>query len=40
LKAGESREVLVDFQGFPSTLDSYQQPLVIPQKTVIRDKCR
>jgi hypothetical protein len=40
LKAGESREVLVDFQGFPSMLDSYQQPLVIPQKTVIRDKCR
>jgi hypothetical protein len=40
LKAGESREVLVDFQGFPPTLDSYQQPLVIPQKTVIRDKCR
>jgi hypothetical protein len=40
LKAGQTQELLVDFQGFKSPIYDFEQPLVIPQLTSVKEGCR
>ena len=40
LEAKKSTTFVVDIEGGTGKISTHEQPLVIPQKTVIRDKCK